>query len=127
MGASVAVISIFYAAVAYLFFAFEVQGQALGLAIDHPYFQFLNEQKSITDKLFGVTTAAVLLVLGSFGIVLSHRVAGPVYRVSEHLRDMAETHNYKALSFRKSDEFPELAGAVNSLVESLKEPRPPAP
>jgi hypothetical protein len=75
------------------------------------------------DAVF-ISTALIvfsLLVIG--GIFLSHRVAGPLYRLQIFLHQMAESKNQhlKELHFRKSDFFPELADAYNLVVKKEKE------
>lgn len=64
----------------------------------------------------------LLIVLCSGGLVLSHRVAGPIYRMRMHIQDAIKTGDIsKDLSFRKKDYFHELATEYNELLAKLRE------
>lgn len=74
----------------------------------------------------GVGLANVLvLVLG--GIVLSHRVAGPLYRLNVHMKEIAEGKTQGKVKFRNKDFFLELADSFNEQLAYLqKEQKKPA-
>ena len=66
---------------------------------------------------------AVLLIAG--GLAISHKIAGPIYRMQKELTKMAESEPFElqSIQFRKGDYFPELAAAFNRLV-LLRKNRP---
>jgi methyl-accepting chemotaxis protein len=55
------------------------------------------------------------------GILLSHRIAGPLYRFQKHFRDAAKSKGLHEVRLRPKDEFQDLAAAHNEMVRSLKE------
>ncbi len=54
------------------------------------------------------------------GILLSHRIAGPLYRFQKHFRDAAKSKGLHEVKLRPKDEFQDLAAAHNEMVRSLK-------
>lgn len=108
-----AVIGVFYGGAHVFFQGFRELGTAAGLPADHVIFQFLAAQQSQLNQVFFWTSllSASILTVGS--LWFSHRVAGPVYRLREHLDAMAEGRTFEDVRFRKRDFFPELAQACN--------------
>jgi hypothetical protein len=113
LGVSVATIAIFYLADAYFFWKFRQLGQGLGLPSNHVFFQFLDEQKSAKDVYYAITAGVAFAFLTVCGLLLSHRVAGPLYRLRKHLDMVAEGKTVSDVRFRKGDYFPEVADAYN--------------
>ena len=60
-------------------------------------------------------------LIGIVSILLSHRVAGPVYRLGIFLRAVAQGDLSQRLRFRQGDELTETAESFNSMVDSLRE------
>ena len=108
-----------------LYFVWKIMdiGHSLGLPINHPFFQFVAEQKKILNTVFAFSSLGVSLVILLGGIFLSHRVAGPISRIDSYIQSVLDHPETPAteLSFRKSDFFPELAELVNRLVKRLNE------
>ena len=89
-------------------------GKTAELPDNHVYFQTLAvHEASIYTNLF---IAAVLSIFVStiLTVVLSHRVAGPIYRLKKHLKNFIETNKYEKLFFRKNDFFSDLPDLVNT-------------
>jgi hypothetical protein len=108
------VIGIFYAANFYHFWSLEAQGLALGLPPTHVFFKFLREQQRTMDLIFGVTALLTLITIVGFGLFLSHRVAGPLYRLKQYLTEAPVDADAQApLKFRDGDYFPDVAEAIN--------------
>jgi len=66
---------------------------------------------------------SVLLVsplIAVIGILLSHKIAGPIFRMEEFLKNMAAGDLTSRLVLRKGDELMSVADGINSLSESLK-------
>ena len=68
-----------------------------------------------------------LLILTPFvifaGLVLSNRIAGPIYRIKKHLKLVASGNYDMPLRLRKKDELKDLADGVNKMVSVLKRAR----
>jgi methyl-accepting chemotaxis protein len=98
---------------------------SVGLAPDNPYFDFLEEQKASLSKVyFGVSAVAFLVMMG-LGILYSHRIAGPLHHLTNRMKEIADGAEPSAVSFRRKDQFQELAESFNAMLAKLKEPRRP--
>ncbi|NQT90419.1 MAG: hypothetical protein HQ558_04100 [Candidatus Omnitrophica bacterium] len=75
---------------------------------------------SAYTKLF-LSTALMVPIAVWFGIILSHRVAGPWYRLENIIRGIAEGDHTLEVKLRKGDELQSLAGAINTLTKSLRD------
>jgi nitrogen fixation/metabolism regulation signal transduction histidine kinase len=64
-------------------------------------------------RIFLGTSLGVMLLTTVWGLLISHRIAGPIYRMCLHLDLVANGKTEKDVSFRKKDFFPELAEAFN--------------
>ncbi|MFA6321757.1 MAG: HAMP domain-containing protein [Candidatus Omnitrophota bacterium] len=63
----------------------------------------------------------LFLVLIAWGIVLSHRFAGPIERLERELKRIAHSKDYKIrLRVRKGDDVKPIADAVNELLNSIE-------
>lgn len=75
-------------------------------------------------KTVNITLLARIALLIPFAVVisiiLSHRIAGPLFRIEGALNEIARGDFSSILKLRKRDEFKGLAEAVNSLTENLK-------
>jgi hypothetical protein len=119
------VIAIFYGANIYHFWSLRRQGLSLGLPPEHVFFRFLAEQQYTMDLLFLFTSVLAFLTIVGFGLFLSHRIAGPLYRLKQYLHEShLDPNNTEALCFRENDYFPDVAEAVN--LRLGKKPKDPA-
>ena len=59
-------------------------------------------------------------VIAAIGLYLSHKIAGPVYRIERYLTDMAAGKLTSQITLRKGDELVSLAGKINVLTDSLR-------
>jgi sensor histidine kinase YesM len=83
-----------------------------------PMIPFL--QKSRQDMLFWLTLMQVCFMLMTFlmSLFMSHRIAGPVYKLSKFLNGL-RNGNLSRVGFRKNDHFQEIAEDYNHAVESI--------
>jgi hypothetical protein len=84
-----------------------------GLPPHHPMFAFLAEQEKTLGAVFVIIAVIALAVGMTVGLWISHRVAGPIYRMRRHLEEAAAGRAPKPIRFRKDDYFQELADAYN--------------
>ena len=63
------------------------------------------------------------LALGMTGIVVTHRVVGPAYRMRRLFQHVGEGHLRVTTGIRKGDELQELYRSFAEMVESLREQR----
>jgi methyl-accepting chemotaxis protein len=82
--------------------------------------------KKLTDIFIRTSEIAggfTLLILGIFavaGIFLSHRVAGPLYRVERVAEELSKGNLDVNVRFRKSDELHSLADSMNKMIGGIK-------
>lgn len=73
---------------------------------------------SLNMILFIIATFATFLMF-SFGMWLSNKAAGPVYRVTEDLNNLNGDSDKKIIKIREGDFFLELQDAVNAYIERI--------
>jgi methyl-accepting chemotaxis protein len=59
-----------------------------------------------------------VLMMG-LGIRYSHRIAGPLYRLDSKMRRIAEGEAPSPVSFRRKDQFLQLADSFNAMLARL--------
>ena len=74
-----------------------------------------------------ITLALLVPLTLAIGILVTHRVAGPLYRFEEYLKAVARGEPVGRCHIRKGDECQSLCDAVNDAVDALKRREPPAP
>ena len=67
-----------------------------------------------------MSTAVVLPIAVWFGIMFSHRIAGPWYRMEVILREIAEGSLTARVNLRKGDELQSLGDAINEVTDNLR-------
>ena len=75
-------------------------------------------------KLMLVSGLGTIIIFGLaifFGLVFTNRIAGPIFRLRQHMEDVSDGKNFESLEFRDSDYFSELVAPYNRIVVSLKE------
>ena len=111
-----------YGLISYGFQDFVKIGQQAGLPSDHVFFQFIQMQQANFNKVI----LAIALVTGTIlivgGLIISHKIAGPLHRIQSEFSKMAAKENpaLHKIKFRDGDYFPEVAEAFNALVEKIK-------
>ncbi len=66
------------------------------------------------------TSVAIGVVIGLFALVLTHRVAGPIYVMTRYIAVLADGHFPKMRKLRSSDEFKELFDLFQKSVEFIR-------
>jgi methyl-accepting chemotaxis protein len=69
-----------------------------------------------------------ILVLGIIAVILfswrvlilSHRFAGPIYRLEKDLQDIAKGNFSMRIKFRKKDELKSIAEAINTILDEME-------
>lgn len=98
----------------YLFFwNMQKKGLRVGIPEGHVYYQFLANQKNDLDLLFIALVSLNFILLVSVGLILSHRIAGPISKIVKHLSDPELSR--VPIEFRKNDYFQEIPPLINKL------------
>jgi len=81
---------------------------------------FLNAVKDQTDRqiFFGVAISIVLMMIVS--VYMSHKIAGPLYRLKKCFRDVAKGDLSFEMRLRKGDELMDLVDDFNGMLRNLK-------
>ena len=109
-------IGIFYIANISFFHFLSNQALEAGITSDHIYFSLLNEQEVLMNKIFVYSSLFSIIVIQLGGLFLSHKVAGPLYRLNQHLRSH-NRQNVTPLKFRKGDYFREIEESFNEFIK----------
>ena len=94
-----------------------LMGTNAGFPSDHPYFQFIHELSG--NFYLHITSAFLLGMVVSWLVTLfvSHRFAGPIYRVQSYFAGLARGDPLRDITFRKGDFLSHFAVTIN---EALK-------
>lgn len=83
--------------------------------------------KSTADYIFpgllfgGVITAIITaLAAGVVVILMTHRIAGPMYRFERYINEIGSGRLYSDLKIRKKDQFQNMADSLNKMTHDLK-------
>lgn len=111
-------VSTLYSTIYLFFWRFHEKAINVGIPEGHVFFKFLYEQKHNLDMLFVALIIVNFFVLILVGIVISHRIAGPIEKLKNHL----ETIHDEAEDFRlrENDFFSDISPVVNKLRERFK-------
>jgi methyl-accepting chemotaxis protein len=77
-------------------------------------------QRKMFTTLVVVLTLLVLGI-GIAGIIVTHRVAGPIFKMKRHLRDVGEGHLKMPGKLRKGDELVHFFDTFEHMVQSLRD------
>lgn len=107
------VIAVMHLAHQWFFFQLREQARMAGLQADHVFYRFIESRQTELDAITVLSFVAVVVVVSVVGLVLSHKIAGPMYRLRVHLEEFASTRTPRPLNFREGDFFSEIPDAYN--------------
>ncbi len=81
---------------------------------------FLYMQERSLFAVFAFVSICAFVVICTSAMVISHRIAGPLYRLNKHLSKVAAGETLEDVKFRENDYFPELADSCNRLLQKLR-------
>jgi hypothetical protein len=87
--------------------------QTLDVPHQHPFFHALALNDYTVGLAFLITGIFAAVTIGSIGLVITLRAAGPVDHLCRHLKRVNNGETLEDVQFRKDDYFHELAGSVN--------------
>jgi hypothetical protein len=111
------ILLIFFCANQYFFWRFAQKGLSLGLPPEHTFFVFLREQQFSMNLIYLVSAVLVTAATLFYGLYLSNRVAGPLYRLQMHLKSWLAGERQSTLKFRKNDFFQDIASSVDTALK----------
>jgi len=98
----------------FLFF-YRMKEKALNVGIPdgHIFFTFLGNQKQGLDMLFVGLAAFNFILLIGIGFIISHRIAGPIFKLKKQLGQLPD--DSEDFRLRETDFFQELEPLVKAL------------
>ena len=115
--------AVFYIAMQLLLTNFLSQLRETILPQESLYQQFVNDQRSTLNVVFLTTLFLVLFAMLLGALIVSHRIAGPLYRLKANLREVANGGEVRELRFRKDDYLQDIVGHYNSAMRHLQTAR----
>lgn len=85
--------------------------------------------KSIADKKTELVSVLILWQIGINGFIflymirVTHKIAGPMYKLQNYLEGIRDGNPVTKLFFRKGDAFQEVADTVNEAIDAIQEER----
>lgn len=109
---SFSILTIIYLFDTYYFEYFIQKGKDIDLEKGHVYYRLLQEQKKKMDTVFLYLSITLTIFVLIFGVFLSHKIAGPLYRLRIFFKEK-EYEDGIPLVFRKGDFFQDIPKIVN--------------
>ena len=81
--------------------------------------EVLKKKSTFIVSMLLWSTGISVIVFSSI-IFITHRIAGPIYKLQKYLRGIREGSKSDRLYFRKGDDFLDLAQDINLTIESLQ-------
>lgn len=75
---------------------------------------------SIISEILIFTFGLVLPLIFAVGVLITHRIAGPIYRFEQYLKAVVEEQANGPCRIRAGDELQELCDMINAAVEHLE-------
>lgn len=69
--------------------------------------------------LLGVPIICIAIL--SWGVLISHRIAGPIYRLEKDLERIAKGDFSLRINIRRNDELRSIAEGINRIVDKIEE------
>lgn len=90
------------------------------LASVYPQGRLISIVKAVNFRIL-VSLILITPLVAMIGIFLSHRIAGPIFRMEKFLNGVAAGVLTERLILRKKDELMNLANGINNVVDSVKD------
>lgn len=72
------------------------------------------------NTVLAIAIPVVFIIIIFFAVVISHKIAGPVYRIERELKEISAERDYtRRIKLRTKDELQEITNAINELLEKL--------
>lgn len=73
-------------------------------------------------RLFVLVGFAVVLgvLIAAYGIIMTHRIAGPLFKINRYVNDIAADRLYRLRGLRKGDQLQEFFGAFERMHSALR-------
>lgn len=120
MALSLVSVAILFASVQYSFYRSKEFLKAAGFSNENLFYQAMVQQQQQLSYVFLGVCCVLILGFLMVGLVVSHRIAGPLYKLRKHMDDVASGYTSQDVYFRKRDYFPEIADGFNRVMARLR-------
>ena len=93
----------------------------LNLPANHPFLVSVAEGEKDFFRMCLLIGFIQFALFNATAIFVSHRIAGPLFRLERHLGEVGEGKEPKDVQFRKGDLYQHLAEACNKVMARLRE------
>ena len=113
------VIAIYYVSNVLFFMELREKAVLSGVTLDGSTLEFLALQEQTLHRIFAATSFLVIGSLTILGVLYSHRIAGPLFRLTKHMDAITAGGKAGPLYFREGDFFQEIPEAYNKHLAML--------
>lgn len=127
IGAALLINLVLYGANIFIFFKFNAYGESLNYDQKKQFYEFFQNQILALNQVFVLCGGIVFGILIVYGLLMSHKVAGPLHNLQNQLKklqkldDLQNIHNIHGTNFRKTDYFQELAEEYNKALVQIQQ------
>ncbi|MFA6636969.1 MAG: methyl-accepting chemotaxis protein [Candidatus Omnitrophota bacterium] len=111
LGALIAGYTVYYS-------AWTTLGEKLANVYPRGRLMYIFRQSNITLLVRLLLVSPLFIVIG---VILSHRIAGPIYRIGKYIESLMMGDFSRGLTLRKNDEFKVLAVKMTHLCKKLRD------
>lgn len=80
-------------------------------------YQLIKEINHILLRTIGVLLASLIVFAGALEVIYMHRVAGPIHRMENVIKELSHGRRVALIQLRKRDFFKNMAKSMNDLIE----------
>ena len=114
-------LSIFWIGLELFFRRMSELGQSSSLLEGHPFYVFIQIQKTDLSQSIFIAGVLISLVMLVWGLFVSRRIVGPIKKLQLHLDSIRSQDDLNIkLEFRKEDFFQEIPITLNEMSERIK-------
>lgn len=110
----------FYLFKIYIFWEIKDIAYETGVPHAHDFVKILDQRSFIIDISFLILAINVICMIAAWGLWLSHRVAGPIYRIRNEVKKIVEGRPLSRINIRDHDYFHDLKDSINLLIEHFR-------
>lgn len=106
--------------IAFLMVGLDIVWTVSKVVDEHPMMRPLIDDMFSMAPVFLIKVLMYMVIVGIVSAVVSHRMAGPIYKFEKSMSVIASGDLTHRVVLRKGDQLKELEGGFNDMVESLK-------
>jgi hypothetical protein len=95
-------------------------GDNAGFHPENPFFKFIDEIGTRFYSHVSIAFLVGLIVSTLMTIYISHKMAGPLYRMRTYFQKISDDGQVKDISFRKGDYLSDFAVIINAALAKIK-------